>query len=111
MRLIVSLLFAGMIGSAAWLSAAELIVDIDFNDEVAIRSEPMTETEVATLVRELREAVGQQQATGVVFVRTVAVTLGPGKEHDPRSLLRSRGGSGHRGGQQQSADQRNQGRS
>ncbi len=38
------------------LPAAELIVDIDFNDEVYIRPEPMTEGEVAKLVRELHEA-------------------------------------------------------
>ena len=48
------LLLAGLFGLPA--AATELIVDIDFNDEVHIRPEPMTEAEVVTLVRELHEA-------------------------------------------------------
>jgi len=35
------------------IAAPELIVDIDFNDEVYIRPEPMTEAEVEKLVRDL----------------------------------------------------------
>jgi hypothetical protein len=33
----------------------ELIVDVDVNDEVAIRKEPLTETDIKNLVAQLRQ--------------------------------------------------------
>jgi len=52
----VAAILTGALLASGALAAPELIVDVDFNDEVFIRPEPMTEAEVETLVRDLHKA-------------------------------------------------------
>jgi hypothetical protein len=51
-----SLVFSLALSMMVAAPAPELIVDVDFNDEVMIRSEPITEAQVERLVRDLHDA-------------------------------------------------------
>jgi hypothetical protein len=55
MRLILLLLAMLVLSAAPAAAAPELIVDIDFNDEIYIRPEPMTEAQVVKLVKDLHD--------------------------------------------------------